>query len=90
VVRAISTSGRFEMGVIRPGSQGTLLDGFTTPKSLPEFQRVFPDDDACAAYLYASRFPTGFICPYCHVQCEPYRFKNYPGSGVGSASETRG
>ena len=30
-----------------------------------EFQRRFPDDDACRAYLFASRWPEGFRCPGC-------------------------
>jgi hypothetical protein len=29
----------------------------TFPTSLPEFQRVFPDDAACASYLEAIRWP---------------------------------
>lgn len=49
---------------------------FTTPKSLPDFQRVFPDENACTTFLYAARFPSGFICPYCLTQGDPYRFKN--------------
>lgn len=44
------------------------------PTSLPEFQRVFPNDAACAAYLEALRWPTGFICPQCDATGEPYRF----------------
>ncbi len=44
------------------------------PTSLPEFQRVFPDDDACAKYLETLRWPDGFTCPKCGVRGEPYRF----------------
>jgi len=66
------------MNIIRPDNQSTSFDSGTIPKSLPEFQQVFPDDAACAAYLYGLRFPTGFICPYCCAQGEPYRFRNYP------------
>jgi len=44
------------------------------PTSLPEFQRVFPDDAACAKYLEAMRWPTGFTCPKCSLPGEPYRF----------------
>src|SRR5665213_304365 len=44
------------------------------PTSLPEFQRVFPNDAACAAYLEAMRWPDGFTCPKCGVVGEPYRF----------------
>jgi len=35
------------------------------PRSLIEFQRQFPDEAACAAYLQASRWPSGFVCPCC-------------------------
>jgi hypothetical protein len=35
------------------------------PKSLPDFQRLFPDDAACAKYLEAIRFRDGFVCPHC-------------------------
>ena len=45
------------------------------PTSLPEFQRVFPDDQACAKYLEAVRWPKGFTCPKCSVAGEPYRFQ---------------
>lgn len=35
------------------------------PRSLPEFQRRFPDEAACAGYLSAARWPDGFVCPAC-------------------------
>src|SRR5271170_6683883 len=35
------------------------------PASLVEFQRQFPDDGACAAWLVAARWPSGFRCPAC-------------------------
>lgn len=35
------------------------------PRSLLEFQRQFPDEAACAAYLAKQRWPTGFVCPVC-------------------------
>jgi ribosomal protein L37AE/L43A len=35
------------------------------PRSVIEFQRRFPDEDACRAYLSASRWPDGFVCPAC-------------------------
>lgn len=44
------------------------------PTSLPEFQRVFPDDSACARYLEAVRWPDGFACAKCGLISEPYRF----------------
>jgi hypothetical protein len=35
------------------------------PRSLPEFQRRFPDERACASYLAEARWPDGFRCPAC-------------------------
>jgi hypothetical protein len=46
--------------------QGMEMRGF--PASLPEFQRVFPDDAACAAYLEHLRWPAGFVCAHCGHQ----------------------
>ena len=37
-----------------------IMDIRGFPTSLPEFQRVFPDDAACARYLEAIRWPDGF------------------------------
>jgi hypothetical protein len=48
------------------------------PESLSEFQKVFPNEAACAAYLEGLRFPAGFICQYCGWKGEPYRFKARP------------
>jgi hypothetical protein len=48
------------------------------PGSLPEFQRLFPDDTACAAYLEAIRWRDGFVCGWCGEPGEPYRFANRP------------
>ncbi len=49
------------------------------PVSLPEFQRLFPDDAACAVYLEKTRWSDGFACPHCGVIGEPFRFENRPG-----------
>ncbi len=35
------------------------------PRSLIAFQRRFPDEAACAAYVAALRWPDGFRCPGC-------------------------
>jgi transposase-like protein len=35
------------------------------PRSIVEFQRWFPDEDACREYLIASRWPDGYRCPRC-------------------------
>ena len=38
-------------------------DDLAFPRSLPEFQQLFPDDAACAAYLGRARWPSGFSLP---------------------------
>ena len=35
------------------------------PRSLIEFQQRFPDEAACVEYLFAARWPEGFVCPGC-------------------------
>src|SRR5271157_3255139 len=35
------------------------------PRSLIEFQRHFADEAACVRYLFAARWPDGFVCPGC-------------------------
>jgi len=37
----------------------------TRPRSLSEFQKRFPNDAACAEFLFARRWPRGFVCPKC-------------------------
>ena len=49
------------------------------PQSLPEFQQLFPNDAACAAYLEKARWVEGFACPHCGVLGQPFRFENRPG-----------
>ena len=34
-------------------------------RSLAEFQKSFPDEEACAAFLFKRRWPDGFACPAC-------------------------
>lgn len=46
------------------------------PSSLPEFQRLFPNDAACAAYLEKIRWEKGFACQHCGAAGEPFRFAN--------------
>jgi IS1 family transposase len=33
--------------------------------TVPQFEKMFPDEDACAAYLVAHRWPDGVRCPRC-------------------------
>src|SRR5437870_436980 len=49
------------------------------PSNLPQFQRLFPNDAACAAYLEKVRWENGFECPHCQSAREPYRFAARPG-----------
>jgi transposase-like protein len=54
------------------------MDSRGFPTSLPEFQAVFPTDEACAGYLEKLRWPEGFTCPKCASKAEPYRFTAFP------------
>jgi len=36
------------------------------PRTLAQFQRRFASEEACRAYLAASRWPDGYRCPRCH------------------------
>ena len=58
------------------GDIGRKIEGDET---LPEFQRLFPDDAACAAYLEKARWGDGFACPHCGTAGEPFHFENRPG-----------
>jgi transposase-like protein/ribosomal protein L37AE/L43A len=35
------------------------------PRTLMELERRFGDETACRAYLFALRWPEGFVCPHC-------------------------
>lgn len=54
-------------------------DDLPFPRSLPEFQRLFPNEAACTAYLERARWSDGFVCDHCGTPGEPYRFANRPG-----------
>jgi transposase-like protein len=45
----------FPMGQVR----------FTKQMTVPEWETLFPTDDACKAYLVARRWPAGVHCPRC-------------------------
>ena len=34
-------------------------------RSLSEFQKEFPDETSCVAFLFKQRWPDGFVCPVC-------------------------
>jgi transposase-like protein len=48
------------------------------PTSLPQFQKLFPNDNACAKYLENIRWDQGFTCEHCGDRGEPFRFKARP------------
>ena len=58
--------------------------------TIADFERLFPDDDACALYLVKHRWPNGVRCPRCrnpnvHTHTKDYHWQCYqcsPG-GVG-------
>ena len=56
--------------------EAPLVRGNETPfpRSLPEFQRLFPDDLACINYLIQIRWPDGFKCSKCNTIAEPFHY----------------
>jgi len=54
-------------------------DDLPFPKSLLGFQKLFPDDAACANYLERAKWGECFVCPHCDVQGEPFRLSTRPG-----------
>lgn len=50
----------------------------TFPDTLLGFQRMFPDEVACVAYLEDLRWPAGFVCPACGVGGAPQRIRTRP------------
>lgn len=58
--------------------------GLPFPRSLPEFQRLFSGDAACAEYLEKVRWGDGFVCPHCGVTGAPFRVSIRPGSRTGT------
>ena len=53
-------------------------DDLPFPRSLPEFQQLFPDNEACVKYLQKLRWPDGFVCPHCAAVGEPMRITTRP------------
>lgn len=50
--------------------------GLPFPRSLPEFQHLFPDQAACASYLERARWGISFVFPHCRTAGKPYRCAN--------------
>lgn len=45
---------------------GYPVGGVDYPRTILEFDRWFPDEEACISYLIRLRWPTGFVCPACN------------------------
>ena len=48
------------------------------PHSLPDFVRLFPDEEACIRYLFGAHFPSGWVCPKCGDRGELRRVTSRP------------
>lgn len=61
------------------------------PKTLLEFQRAFPDEQACIRHLERLRWPQGFWCLHCGKPGDPYRVRTRPTVLIcrGCRTETR-
>lgn len=50
----------------------------TTPNSILDFHRMFPDETACRRYIEILRWPSGFVCLHCGVANDPQRITTRP------------
>ena len=48
------------------------VPGVDYPRSIQEFESLFPDEAACRAYLMRLRWPRGFRCPRCGSTKQPW------------------
>ena len=46
-------------------TEGVIAVSKTKPMTFTEFKEKFNDEDACRAYLFRRRWPSGFVCPKC-------------------------
>ncbi|MGO8802085.1 IS1595 family transposase [Candidatus Binatus sp.] len=46
---------------------------FTVQMTWPQFERMFPDEEACRNYLFSHRWPDGVKCPRCHKSEHVYK-----------------
>jgi transposase-like protein len=46
------------------------------PRSIMEFQERFATEEACRAYLFASRWPEGLVCPTCGARAAGERHRH--------------
>ena len=58
-----------------PIKAAQLRAGVDYPTDLSQFDRFFPDEEACAGYLQGLRWPEGFVCPKCGHAGEAWRMR---------------
>ncbi len=46
---------------------------FTVQMTWPQFERMFPNEEACKNYLFSHRWPDGVTCPRCHKSEHVYK-----------------
>jgi len=46
---------------------------FTIQMTWPQFERMFPNEEACHNYLFSHRWPDGVKCPRCHKSEHVYK-----------------
>jgi transposase-like protein/uncharacterized Zn finger protein (UPF0148 family) len=56
-----------------PAAQLDLEAGRDYPRTYREFVKMFPNEEACTAYLEQLRWPRGFSCPACGAGTTPWR-----------------
>jgi len=67
-----------EHGKSGPNAPLLRREEHSFPRSLPDFQRMFPDEEACAAYLEQAHWANGFVCPHCKTVGYPFRLATRP------------
>jgi hypothetical protein len=55
-------------GLIEPPRRAATDHPMAKARSLTQFQQTFPDEGACAAFLFERRWPDGFVCPGCDAR----------------------
>jgi transposase-like protein len=56
-----------------PSEAARLRAGVDYPADLSDFDRFFPDEDACTRYLERLRWRDGFVCPKCQQARDAWR-----------------
>lgn len=59
--------------IVSTDTRDNLINRIDFPDTYREFVQEFPDEAACATYLEKLRWPSGFCCPACQTNGEPWR-----------------